>query len=319
MRHGTIPALGVLLALGTGLTLAAAEPSNDHAADPKAARYLRLVRDANDVPTSLDVAIVRYVPRDCGQTAPTVDLVGAVHIADAAYYKKLNHEFEQYDAVLYELVAAPGKRPPEGGVRSPTNPLSAIQMGLKDLLDLEFQLSAVHYNRPNMVHADMSPEQFSRSMENRGESFLGMFLRMFAYALAKQSPGGGNLDGMQLLLALCDRDRALALKRIMAEQFQDIEGSVQALGGAQGSTLIQERNKVALSVLRKQLAAGKQRIAIFYGAGHLGDFDQRLREDFDLTPITTRWLVAWDMKGGPKGGRATANAERKNHEAAASQ
>jgi hypothetical protein len=278
-----------------------------------------LVRNADDVPTSLDVAIVRYVPRDCGQTAPTVDLVGAVHIADAAYYKKLNHEFEQYDAVLYELVAAPGKRPPEGGVRSPTNPLSAIQMGLKDLLDLEFQLSAVHYNRPNMVHADMSPEQFSRSMESRGESFLGMFLRMLAYALAKQSSDGGNLDGMQLLLALCDHDRALALKRIMAEQFEDMEGSVQALGGPLGSTLIQERNKVALSVLRKQLAAGKQRIAIFYGAGHLGDFDQRLREDFDLTPITTRWLVAWDMKGGPKGGRGTADGERKNHAAAASQ
>jgi hypothetical protein len=298
MRHGTILVRGVLLGFAAGLTAAAAEPSPNHGADSKAAHYLRLVRDANDVPTSLDVAIVRYVPRDCGQTAPTVDLVGAVHIADAAYYKKLNREFEQYDAVLYELIAPAGKRLPEGGVRSPSNPLSAVQMGMKDLLDLEFQLSAVHYNRPNMVHADMSPEQFSRSMENHGERFLGMFVRMLGYALAKQSPDGGGMDGMQLLLALCDHNRALALKRIMAEQFQDMEGSVQALGGPQGSTLIQERDKVALAVLRKQLAAGRQRIAIFYGAGHLDDFDRRLREDFDLAPISTRWLVAWDMKGG---------------------
>jgi hypothetical protein len=304
MRQRTFRALAALLVFAVGFAARAVEPPANQASDSKAAgkaaRYLRLVRDADDVPMSLEVAIVRYVPRDCGQTAPTVDLVGAVHIADAGYYKKLNHEFEQYDAVLYELVAPPGKHVPEGGVRSPSNPLSAIQMGLKDILDLEFQLSAVQYNRPNMVHADMSPEQFSRSMASRGESFLGMFVRMLGYALAKQSQDGGGLDGVQLLLALCDHDRALALKRIMAEQFQDMEGSVQALGGQQGSTLIQERNKVAVGVLRKQLAAGKRRVAIFYGAGHLGDFDQRLRDDFDLTPISTRWLVAWDMKGAKR-------------------
>jgi len=131
---------------------------------------------------------------------------------------------------------------------------------------------------------------------------------MLAYALAKQSSDGGNLDGMQLLLALCDHDRALALKRIMAEQFEDMEGSVQALGGPLGSTLIQERNKVALSVLRKQLAAGKQRIAIFYGAGHLGDFDQRLREDFDLTPSRPDgWRVGHE--GRPQ--RRTRNRRRR--------
>jgi hypothetical protein len=86
----------------------------------------------------------------------------------------------------------------------------------------------------------------------------------------------------------------------MAEQFQDMEGSVLAIGGPEGSTLIQERNKVALQVLRKQLAAGKKRIAIFYGAGHMSDFEQRLRDEFDLAPINTRWLVAWDMKGAKK-------------------
>jgi hypothetical protein len=146
----------------------------------------------------------------------------------------------------------------------------------------------------------MSPEQFSKSMEDRGESFLGIFLRMMGYALAKQSGDGGGVDDVQLLLALFDSNRALTLKRIMAEQFQDMEGSVLAIGGPQGSTLIQERNKVALRVLRKQLDAGKKRIAIFYGAGHLGDFERHLRDDFDLAPISTRWLVAWDLKGGKR-------------------
>lgn len=37
----------------------------------------------------------------------TVDLVGAVHIADKAYYGKLNERFTHYDALLYELVGGP--------------------------------------------------------------------------------------------------------------------------------------------------------------------------------------------------------------------
>ena len=53
-------------------------------------------------------------------------------------------------------------------------------------------------------------------------------------------------------------------------------------------------------MLRKQIAAGKKKIAIFYGAGHMADFQKRLGEDFDLTPKSTRWLTAWDMKpAGP--------------------
>jgi hypothetical protein len=277
----------------------AAEPAAERPADGKKTGYLRLVRDAHQTPIALEVATVRCVPRDCGRTAPTVDLIGAVHIADAAYYKQLNREFEKYDVVLYELVAPPGSRPPEGGSATPTNPLSAIQMGMKDLLDLEFQLNAIHYQRPNLVHADMSPEQFSKSMAKRGESVVGIFLRMMGYAMSRQSKDGDAGD-FDLLLALFNKDRALALKRIMAEQFQDMEGSVLAIGGPEGSTLIQERNKVALQVLRKQLAAGKKRIAIFYGAGHMSDFEQRLRDEFDLAPINTRWLVAWDMKGAKK-------------------
>ena len=39
----------------------------------------------------------------------TIDLIGAVHIGEKAYYDKLNKEFEQYDVLLYELVAPEGK------------------------------------------------------------------------------------------------------------------------------------------------------------------------------------------------------------------
>jgi hypothetical protein len=105
---------------------------------------------------------------------------------------------------------------------------------------------------------------------------------------------------MQLLMALFDEDRALALKRVMAEQFQSMDGMLSAVEGADGSTLISERNKVALEVLRKQIGEGKKKLAIFYGGGHMPDFDKRLRDQFGLAPTSTRWLVAWDLKSKSK-------------------
>jgi hypothetical protein len=69
-----------------------------------------------------------------------------------------------------------------------------------------------------------------------------------------------------------------------------------AFGGEEGSTLITDRNGAALEVLSEQIAAGKERIAIFYGAAHMDDFDRRLREDFELQPGETVWLEAWDLR-----------------------
>ena len=256
--------------------------------------FLRLTRDAQKSPVALEAAIVRYVPRNGGNKGPVVELVSAVHVAEKSYYELLNREFRKHDAVLYELVAPKGTKVPKGGGSS-NSPVSMLQNGMKNILELEFQLEQIDYTRKNMVHADMSPEQFSESMQRKGESVFGMFLRMMGYALAKQSQDGGASD-MDLLIALFDKNRSLALKRVMAEQFQDMEGTLVALSGPEGSTIISERNKVALKVLRKQIEAGKRKIAIFYGAGHMPDFQQRLRDDFGLVPKSTRWVKAWDLK-----------------------
>ena len=47
----------------------------------------------------------------------------------------------------------------------------------------------------------------------------------------------------------------------------------------------------------QQLAAGKRRLGIFYGAGHLPDMEKRLEKDFGLKRQSTTWLTAWDMTG----------------------
>ena len=255
--------------------------------------FVRLAHDKLKVPIALESAIVRHVPRDCGKTSPTVDLIAALHIGDKRYYDQLNREFATYDVVLYELVAPKGTRLPKGGVKS-SHPVSMIQVGMTRALDLAFQLDAIDYTRPNLVHADMSPEQLAEAMQQRGESVWTILLRMFTYAMAQED--SSTVSDAGLLAALFNKNRALALKRIVAEQFRDMEGSIMAIEGPKGSSLISDRNRVAIEGLREAIGEGHQKIAIFFGAGHMSDLQRRLKERFDLVPIETRWLVAWDLK-----------------------
>ena len=103
-----------------------------------------------------------------------------------------------------------------------------------------------------------------------------------------------------MLSALFAKDRPLQFKRIMAEQFENMEGSIAALDGPEGSTLITERNKKAFEVLTRELAAGKKRIGVFYGAGHLPDMEKRLLADFGLKRSGEKWLAAWNLASAPK-------------------
>jgi hypothetical protein len=75
---------------------------------------------------------------------------------------------------------------------------------------------------------------------------------------------------------------------------------MQALEGPEGSTIITERNKVALKKLAEQIASGKKKIAIFYGAGHLGDMEKRLlSNEFELKRSGEDWLDAWNLSKAP--------------------
>jgi hypothetical protein len=150
----------------------------------------------------------------------------------------------------------------------------------------------------------MSPEDFSKSMDDRGDNFFAMFFRMLGRGIAQQSrqqalaQSGQRARGAndaELLMAMFDPKRSHKLKQLMAEQFEDLEGMMSVFEGPDGSTLISERNKVALQALREQIDAGKTKIAIFYGAGHLPDMEKRLLSDFDLRRQGERWCVAWRL------------------------
>jgi hypothetical protein len=258
-------------------------------------KYIRLTRDKDNVPLALETAIVHCTSPQ-GDKGATVDLIAAVHVAEKSYYDQLNDIFAGYDTVLYELVAKQGTQIPKGGVKQSGNLVSMAQKSIQDMLHLEYQLEKIDYTRKNFVHADLSPEELAKAMNDRGESVWTLLFRMMAYSLTQQNKTAGKSSDLDLLLALLDKDRSLALKRALARQFEDMEGSLAMLEGPNGSALISGRNQAVVSVLKKEMASGKRKIAIFYGAGHMSDLQQRLREGFGLTPASTRWLEAWNMK-----------------------
>lgn len=293
--------LACLLTLGLGLCglLRGAEPEPAHpsegqpAAGEMSGRFLRLRRDEADNPRALETAVVRYTsPQRPGLT---VDLVAAIHVGDKSYYDALNRLFEDYEVVLYELVAPEGTRIPKGGRQGPsTHPVGLLQDGLSSLLGLEHQLRCVDYTRANFVHADMSPEDFERAMQRREESFPKLFLRLLGAGLAQNAAGKGPSDA-ELFAALFAKNRAERLKVIMAQQFTSMDALLAVLDGPGGSAILSERNARCLEVFARQVADGKRRIAIFYGAAHLPDMERRLIAEYGLTATTTRWLTAWQL------------------------
>jgi hypothetical protein len=288
-------------AQATASAVTAPKADNHAKPDELGKDWVRIRYDDKHQVLAMESAIVRYEPavRDPKASGPpvTVDLVGAVHIGDAAYYDGLNRRFEGYDALLYELVAPEGTVVERGRGTSNSHPIGALQNGMKAMLDLDHQLEKIDYTKKNFFHADMSPEQFTQAMKDRNEGFLQMYMRLLGQSLAQQSElaAQGESPDMAVFSALFADDRPLRLKRILAKQLADTESLLTSFGGEEGSVLISERNKIALKVLKEQLAAGKKRVAIFYGAGHLADMDQRLRKDFGMKPVSITWLTAWDL------------------------
>ena len=264
------------------------------AAQPTTESFIRIQRDENREPVALQTAIARYVP--AGSAGAEIDLIAAVHIGEQGYFRRLNKKFEKYAVVLYELVAPEGTRPSRGEERKSDNPLAMLQLGMKMLLRLEHQLEVVDYDKANFIHADLSLDGLRKAMKDRGEDEMTVVLKVFAELMQKMrenadKPGPQTPD-INLLELLLNPSK---LKRTFAEQLVEAGGDA-GFGRTINQLLIEDRNKACMSILKQQLVAGKKKIAIFYGAAHMPDFDKRLKEEVGLKRTTSEWIDAWSLK-----------------------
>jgi DNA-binding NarL/FixJ family response regulator len=276
------------------------KPVEAQAAEPL--KFIRVLRDAHDRPLALETAVAHYVPTAAGKQF-SVDLIGCIHVADTKYYEALNERFKQYDAVLFELVMPEGQSLAGLGERKSDHPIARVQQSLPKILDLDYQLKRIDYTAKNFVHADLSPDEMAKAIKSRGDSGGSVFIKVF-FDLLKESnhqaevreKKGGDFTEFQLLAALFDSNRPLALKRLMADQMELVESGT-GLGPTLDTILVQDRNAAAMRALAREIKKGTAKIAIFYGAAHMPDLDRRLTEELKLKRQTMTWDRAWELSG----------------------
>ena len=285
--------LQIITALGVGLALPLIAADKPQAKPETEAGYIRFREHPKGA--VMEVAVIQMKN---AKTGAQVDLIGAVHIGDKAYYEELNKIFKGYDRVLYEMV-----KPKEMDPAKPRDPkrkqsgISTLQNFMGEKLDLEFQLDIVNYGAKNFVHADMTPKQFAKRQKARGENMLSIMFKSFQQEMAAKKKGGGvaQVSTAELLRALFSPNFAVDMKYILAKQFQEMERISAGLDTDEGSVILTERNDVALKVLKKELASGHKKLAIFYGAAHLPDMKEKLIKDFGYQQTGTKWVTAWDL------------------------
>ena len=289
----TVPMRSALADAGdvpSATTQSATAPASD-------AEYLRFVPAGTDGGT-LQAATVRFT----NAKGQIVDLIAAVHVADPAFYKALNEQFTHEDALLYEMIMPRDMAIAE--LHDPNRPSSWITMFqhfLQNTLKLQFQLDAINYDAANFVHADLDTETFTAMQDQRGESITGLMLQSMLRSLSDPDMDNDPTGGVgPLLLALNSPDHARGLKLMLAKQFSKMDDLLADLEGPDGSVLLTERNKAAMAVVAKELAAGKQHIGVFYGAGHLRGMATILTEQMGFKRVgPPLWRVAWDMNASP--------------------
>jgi hypothetical protein len=287
-RAAAILVSAMVVACGNG---PAQEPTD--AADRTPSDFVRFVREGDG--GHLDTAITTY--RKGGQE---LLLFGAVHIADQACFELLNDRFTLCDVLLYELVGPETYRPTKAREERGFNPVSMLQQGLKNSMELAFQLDAIDYLPANFVHADMTPEEFEQSMAERGESLLSIMVEMMLTGMQQQvakadAEGGGDApsgEPFDLVKAFRSGEGRHTLRMAFASQLEEME--LLAAGAKTGGTLLQGRNEKCLRVLERELGKGHTTLGIYYGAAHLPHLEQRLVQDLGWRKTGHEWIVAWN-------------------------
>jgi len=309
-------ALAAILLLACPLAPAADAPG----AKPHAAAKREYVRYSGDDRRGTLQTVIVTMKKDAVQ----VELVGAVHVADPGYYRALTKLFTGYEELLFELVDGQKmKRDLEGGP-DPVKPKAAhaplkqgefppdedeapakerspafkiigtLMHGFGNYFHLQYQTDGIDYHTKNFVHADVSMDEFVRLQADKGESFVDLMRKAIEAQLEVGSDRNAEPKGSQLLLALLGDSSGL--KVAMARQLASAGDVVTEMEKHDGGTvIITERNRKALSVLDREVAAGRTNLAIFYGAAHLSEMEKEL-EKKGYHRTGERWMTAWDIK-----------------------
>ncbi len=179
-----------------------------------------------------------------------------------------------------------------------------IQQKLADALGLTYQLQGMDSHKPNWRSSDMSVDQVQDRITAAGGDADALF------SMLDGSSFTGKMAGMLISLLKLSPRMATTAKIMMVQVMSEAEsmmgsqglagagkGASGALGGLSPTILkviIEDRNAVVLADLRAILDNEPtiKSIAIFYGGGHMPDFETRLVKDFGATHTGEQWFTA---------------------------
>lgn len=259
-----------------------------------------------DTVAKLQTAVIGYE-----KDGKRVHLIGAIHLADRRYYEFLNKHFQDYDVLLFEMVGGEklgGPKKPEvaeeaeeaGLAEDPEleeveaedeeNPLGGLKQvygSMEKALGLVGQGAVIDYMAKNFVHADLTLKEFEALQKERGESLLGFMIEMGINAeRPKHEPNTVRL--MRGILS----GRSDLVKLEMMQTMSEGDKQIDSLAGE--NVIISDRNARCMEVMDKELAAGREKLGIFYGAAHFPDMQKRM-EERGFKKVSTKWLTAWQV------------------------
>jgi hypothetical protein len=253
----------------------------------QAENFIRV--DEDDAAARLQTAVTRYQKDNA-----SVELIGAVHIADKAYYRNLDERFKSYDAVLFEMIggeklaAAPEEAPADAPpAKEELSGLHKMYDMVAKFLNLSGQMDSINYKAPNFVHADLTYEEFARMQKERGESVLG-----FALKASKEAPEPAKQPDPTKLLAAMLSGKSDLVKLEIIHTLGQGDDQIAAFAGE--SVIISDRNQRCMEVIQREVTGGKKNLGVFYGAAHFPDLEKRLL-DAGYKRIQQDWLTAWDI------------------------
>lgn len=221
-----------------------------------------------------------------------VDLIGAIHLADKRYYEFLNTYFENYDVLLFEMVGGEGiprgrriAAAEEDVEEGNLSGLRKLYVSVENALGLAGQAAVIDYTAANFVHADLTLAEFDALQKERGESLLSFMIQSSITAeKPKRDP-----DTIRLMRRILS-GRSDLVKLELMQSMEDADKQIDSMAGE--NVIIHDRNARCMEVMEREVAAGRKKLGIFYGAAHFPGMEKELLEK-GFERVSTKWLTAW--------------------------
>jgi hypothetical protein len=237
--------------------------------------YVRTVQSGSD---TFSVQTASRIFRRAG--SPEIELVGAMHAAEPAYYRSLQKRLSRADLVLYELVVDERDAKETQDAMQRAEEKSAFSR-LAAAQGLVSQNRGIDVKKKNFRRCDMTFQQMIAKLQDEADQGAGQSgqakeaKREFAKLGRVLSGGSWMMNGVVRLVGMNHglRERV----RFMLVASGQVSDEDPSLHPRLQKLILEDRNEYAMNELAKVLRREThQRIAIFYGAAHLPDMEKRL-------------------------------------------